>query len=110
MCAVICGSESWNEIERFGICKFDFFKRRFPDLVKIPSHDTFNRFFSLLKPGYFELVFRDWVSELCGKYEGVVAIDGKMLRGASKCSKVILNWSFVIGYLSFVVSMKGLLL
>lgn len=87
LCAVICGSESWNEIERFGICKFDFFKRRFPDLVKIPSHDTFNRFFSLLKPGYFELIFRDWVSELCGKYEGVVAIDGKMLRGASKCSK-----------------------
>lgn len=87
LCAVICGGEGWNEIERFGICKFDFFKRRFPDLVKIPSHDTFNRFFSLLKPGYFELVFRNWVSELCGKYEGVVAIDGKMLRGASKCSK-----------------------
>ena len=87
LCAVICGGEGWNEIERFGICKFEFFKRRFPDLVKIPSHDTFNRFFSLLKAGYFELVFRDWVSELCGKYEGIVAIDGKMLRGASKCSK-----------------------
>lgn len=87
LCAVICGGEGWNEIERFGICKFDFFKRRFPDLVKIPSHDTFNRFFSLLKPGYFELVFRNWVSELCGKYEGVVAIDGKLIRGASKCCK-----------------------
>ncbi|WP_289689793.1 MULTISPECIES: transposase family protein [Bacteroidaceae] len=73
LCAVICGSESWNEIERFGICKFDFFKRRFPDLVKIPSHDTFNRFSVYSNP-------------------------------------VILNWSFVIGYLSFVVSMKGLLL
>lgn len=87
LCAVICGSEGWNEIERFGICKFDFFKRRFPDLVKIPSHDTFNRFFSLLKPGYFELLFRNWVSDLCGKYTGIVAIDGKMIRGASKCSK-----------------------
>lgn len=87
LCAVICGGEGWNEIERFGICKFDFFKRRFPDLVKIPSHDTFNRFFSLLKPGYFELIFRNWVCELCGKYTGVVAIDGKMIRGASKCGK-----------------------
>lgn len=87
LCAVICGGESWNEIERFGISKFDFFKRRFPDLVKIPSHDTFNRFFSLLKPGYFELIFRNWVCELCGKYTGVVAIDGKMIRGASKCGK-----------------------
>ncbi len=87
LCAVICGSEGWNEIERFSICKFDFFKRRFPDLVKIPSYDTFNRFFSLLKPGYFELLFRNWVSELCGKYTGIVATDGKMIRGASKCSK-----------------------
>ena len=84
LAAVICGAESWNEIERFGISKFSFFKRRFPYLVKIPSHDTFNRFFSLLKPDYFESVFRSWVYELCGKYEGVVAIDGKPIRGASR--------------------------
>jgi transposase DDE domain len=84
LAAVICGAESWNEIERFGISKFSFFKRRFPYLVKIPSHDTFNRFFSLLKPDYFESVFRSWVYELCGKYEGVVAIDGKTIRGASR--------------------------
>ena len=85
--AVLCGAESWNEIERFGINKFSFFQRRFSYLKKIPSHDTFNRFFSLLKPDYFELMFRNWVYELCGKYEGVVAIDGKTLRGASQCDK-----------------------
>lgn len=85
--AVICGAESWNEIEHFGNSKFDFFKRRFPCLKKIPSHDTFNRFFSILPPTHFELVFRNWVLELCGKYEGVVAIDGKTVRGASKCDK-----------------------
>ena len=41
----------------------------------------------MLKPGYFELLFRNRVSDLCGKYTGIVAIDGKMIRGASKCSK-----------------------
>ena len=87
LAAVICGADSWNEIERFGLNKFSFFQNRFPYLKKIPSHDTFNRFFSLLKPDYFELVFRSWVCELCGKYEGIVAIDGKTIRRASKCDK-----------------------
>lgn len=87
MAAVICGAESWNEIEEFGRSRKDFFIERIPSLSRIPSHDTFNRFFSSLSPGYFERVFRCWISELCGKYEGVVAIDGKTIRGASKCTR-----------------------
>ncbi len=83
--AVICGAQSWNEIEAFGNSKIDFFKKRFPDLVSIPSHDTFNRFFSILDPQHFELIFRNWVKQICDKVEGVVAIDGKLMRGSSKC-------------------------
>ena len=63
--AVICGAQSWNEIEEFGHAKFDFFKSRIPDLEVIPSHDTFNRFFSIIKPSYFELIFRNWVKQVC---------------------------------------------
>lgn len=85
MAAVICGAESWYEIADFGNAKIDFFRERLPGLKSIPSHDTFNRFFSLLKPDYFERVFRHWMFEICAKYEGVVAIDGKTIRGASKC-------------------------
>lgn len=85
LAAVICGAESWYEIEAFGKAKIDFFRKRLPDLESIPSHDTFNRFFSLLKPDYFERVFRHWMFEICEKYEGVVPIDGKTIRGASKC-------------------------
>lgn len=85
--AVICGAQSWNEIEEFGKAKFDFFKKRLPGLNSIPSHDTFNRFFSIIKPDYFELVFRNWVKEVCGKISGVVAIDGKLMRGSSKCDQ-----------------------
>jgi len=53
--AVICGAQSWNEIEEFGNAKIAFFKSRIPGLEFIPSHDTFNRFFSMIKPDYFEL-------------------------------------------------------
>ena len=43
--AVICGAQSWNEIEEFGNSKMTFFKSRIPSLEIIHSHDTFNRFF-----------------------------------------------------------------
>lgn len=56
------------------------------DLESILSHDTFNRLFSALNPEYFERIFRHYMLEICEKYEGVVAIDGKTIRGASKCS------------------------
>lgn len=85
MTAVICGAESWYEVEDFGNAKISFFRDRLPGLESVPSHDTFNRFFSLLAPDYFERVFRHWMFEICNKYEGVVAIDGKTIRGASKC-------------------------
>ena len=61
--AVICEVQSWNEIEEFGNSKMTFFKSRIPGLEFIPSHDTFNRFFSMIKPDYFESIFRNWVNE-----------------------------------------------
>ena len=72
--AVICGAQSWNEIEEFGNAKIAFFKSRIPGLEFIPSHDTFNRFFSIIKPEYFELIFRNWVKQVCQEVKGVVAI------------------------------------
>lgn len=86
MAGVLCGADSWNEIEEFGNSRKDFFAERIPSFRGVPSHDTFNRFFSSLSPDYFERVFRYWMSEICGKYEGIVAIDGKTIRGASKCT------------------------
>lgn len=47
-CAVICGADSFEEIERFGQARQDWLKRYFALENGIPSHDTFNRVLAAL--------------------------------------------------------------
>jgi len=82
MTAVLCGAESWYDIEQFGLDKESFFCSRIKDFKGIPSHDTFNRVFSILDPKVLENSFRNWIKQICGKYTGVVPIDGKEICGA----------------------------
>lgn len=77
MVSVLCGAETWEEIEMFGKCNESYFKERIPTLKGIPSHDTFNNFFKVLDIEWFEECFRIWVDEICSRIPGVVAIDGK---------------------------------
>jgi predicted transposase YbfD/YdcC len=80
--SVICGAESWNDMEEFGKSKEEWL-RRFLQLPNgIPSHDTFNRLFSALNPEELEKCFVKWtrsVADLC-EHE-VIAIDGKSMCG-----------------------------
>jgi len=82
--AVLAGAESWYDIEEFGQAKKEFFSRKIKDFKGVPSHDTFNRLFSILKPELLESSFRVWIREICGQYKGVVPIDGKTICGASE--------------------------
>lgn len=80
ICAILSGADDWNSIEGFGKIKQDWFQR-FLDLPNgIPSHDTFRRLFSILSPDEFRKFFSDWIRDIAGLVEGVVAIDGKTLR------------------------------
>ena len=58
--------------------------RKFLELPSgIPSHDTFGRVFSRLDPKAFEACFRSWIEALAEEaVTGVVAIDGKSVRGS----------------------------
>ncbi|WP_298550555.1 ISAs1 family transposase [uncultured Parabacteroides sp.] len=80
--AVISGAESWYEVSAFGKMKEDFFRSRIKNFRGVPSHDTFNRVFSLLNPQELEHGFRSWIQEICSQYKGIVSIDGKEIRGA----------------------------
>ncbi|MDR1243360.1 MAG: transposase family protein [Deltaproteobacteria bacterium] len=46
LCAIICGADSYVEIEEFGNAKIDFLKRFLPFEHGIPSHDTIGIVFS----------------------------------------------------------------
>ena len=83
LCAALCGIDDWAGVELFGHLKEDWF-RTFLELPGgIPSHDTFGRVFSRLDPKAFEACFRSWIAALTETAtEGVVAIDGKSLRGS----------------------------
>jgi hypothetical protein len=50
LCAVICGVESWNDIEEFGKAKLDFLRQYLPYQNGIPSDDTLRHFFGPLTP------------------------------------------------------------
>jgi predicted transposase YbfD/YdcC len=89
--AVICGAEDWEDIEYFGHCKELFFRKYLLLPNGIPSHDTFNRFFSALDPKVMESQFRIWVQTLCSQRTELVSIDGKTICGAKQGGKSLFH-------------------
>lgn len=81
LCAVICGADTWTEVELFGQAKVDWL-RTFLDLSHgIPSHDTFGRVFARLNPDQLERCFQDWMQALAQASGGrLIALDGKTIR------------------------------
>jgi predicted transposase YbfD/YdcC len=81
LCAVICGADSWTEVEVFGWAKREWLSQFLALPNGIPSHDTFGRVFSKLDPETLERCFSKWMAALAEASAGrLVAIDGKTLR------------------------------
>lgn len=92
--AVICNAVDWEEIEDFGKTRKEFLSKYLDLTNGIPSHDTFNRFFSLFNPEKFQSLFISWLHELLNiKTESgnQIAIDGKSSRGTKSKNKTMLH-------------------
>ena len=82
LAAVLCGAEDCTDMAEFARAKLGLL-RQVVDLEHgPPNHDTFSRVFRLLDPEPFEAASARFTAAFAGALEGVVAIDGKALRGA----------------------------
>lgn len=78
--SIISGADDWNEIEMFGKTKIEWFRKFLKLENGIPSHDTFNRVFSLLDPKrYSELAIELFSPKILEGLD-LISIDGKTVR------------------------------
>jgi predicted transposase YbfD/YdcC len=80
LCGVLCGADSWVEIEEYGLAKKDWLSRWLDLPHGIPSHDTFARLFARLEPATLGGCLQALTRELATKLEKHIALDGKYLR------------------------------
>lgn len=80
LCTVLAGGENATDMAAFARAKEPFLRGFLKLPNGIPSHDTFSRLFRLLDPEQFAAAFRRFMAAFAEHCQGVVAIDGKVLR------------------------------
>lgn len=84
VCCMLCGGQTFNDMQEFGCSKQEWFKTFLTLRNGIPSHDTFNRVFAALDPKGFLECFLLWTESLRQRLQrDIVGMDGKALRRAS---------------------------
>jgi hypothetical protein len=82
LCATLAGSDSWADVERFGIERIEWLRTFLRLENGIPSHDTFGRVFSRLDPARLLACIQQWLDDMGREIGKHIAIDGKTLRGS----------------------------
>ncbi len=80
LCTVLSGGQGATHMAAFAVAKEPFLRGFLKLENGLPSHDTFSRLFRLLDPEQFRTVFRRFMAKFSESIQGVVAIDGKVLR------------------------------
>jgi predicted transposase YbfD/YdcC len=90
--ATVADCDDWEEMEWFARKKEEWFRKYLELPNGIPSHDTMERVFSWVDTDRFQNAFMSWVALAMDiKVPGVVAIDGKTLRGTKDVGKRALH-------------------
>lgn len=100
LCAVICGADTWVDVEEFGKAQRAWLETCVDLPNGIPSHDTFGRVFARLDPEQFQAWFLSWVQAITTVLPAQqIAIDGKTARrshdrGAGKAAiQMVSAWA-----------------
>ena len=80
LCTVLCGGQGAVDMALFARAKEPFLRGFLKLANGVPSHDTFSRLFRQLDPVQFRAAFQRFMASFSKTLEGVVAIDGKVLR------------------------------
>jgi len=80
LCCVLCGGQGAVDMAVFAEAKEPFLRSFLSLSNGLPSHDTFSRLFRNLDPDQFRDSFQRFMAQFSEQFEGVVAIDGKVLR------------------------------
>lgn len=79
---LLCGAEDWEDVVTLAEAHLDWLRSYLPFRHGIASADTYQTVFRALDSDALAASFVAWVSSLIGQVRGVVAIDGKTLRGS----------------------------
>jgi predicted transposase YbfD/YdcC len=81
--SVIAGGNGWEDMELYGLSKYDWLSTFLELPNGIPSPDTFRRVFEKIRPDEFERCFELWVQDVLDDlFPELIAIDGKEIRGS----------------------------
>src|SRR5450759_1350711 len=80
LCTVLCGGQYASDMELFAREKEAFLRQLLKLEKGLPSNDTFSRVLRLLDPEQFSACFQKFMGKFSQVCQGVIAIDGKVLR------------------------------
>jgi predicted transposase YbfD/YdcC len=85
-CAVLCGVDTWKDVQLFCEAKKDFLSKYVDFSNGVPTSWTFRRIFTLLDPLILEWLLREHASNLVNgeASNSAVAIDGKALKSSGR--------------------------
>lgn len=81
--SVIAGGKGWEDMENYGLSKYEWLEQFLKIPEGIPCADTFRRVFERINPKVFEQCFRPWVESVVETTRAqVIPIDGKTLKSS----------------------------
>ena len=84
---ILCGADDWVAINLWASCNLYWLQEHDICSRGVPSHDTLGRFFRYVSPVAFEKCFVQWTQSIAGVIKGIIAIDGKTLRGSNDLAR-----------------------